>query len=427
MQKLRIDADTWAALNQLLDEALDQPADTREAWIETLAPQFAALKPRLRALLSRAAQIESDDALNTLPKFELEPGALAQAPGREDQPGDEIGLYRLLRELGSGGMGVVWLAERTDGLINRPVALKLPHGAWKRAGLAERMAREREILASLAHPNIAHLYDAGITADGQPYLAIEFVEGVRIDVYCRERQLDVRSRLRLFLQVANAVAHAHAKLVVHRDLKPANILINTEGQVRLLDFGIAKLLDDGQTRETRFTEASGRALTPDYASPEQILGEPLTISTDIYSLGVVLYELLSGSRPYKLQRDSRGALEDAILQAEPSPPSSVADRNLKKIPARRSRHCRPQGAQEEARRTLRDRPRLAGRHQSLIRRPAGASAAGQPLVSRRKDSSAATSSRSPRRRRFFWQYWSAPGSPPGRRAWRWRNSGAPSR
>jgi serine/threonine-protein kinase len=279
----------------------------------------------------RAAQIETDDALNTLPKLELAPGDLAQAQGREDQPGDEIGLYRLLRELGSGGMGVVWLAERTDGLINRPVALKLPHGAWKRAGLAERMAGEREILASLAHPNIAHLYDAGITGDGQPYLAIEYVEGLRIDVYCRERNLDVRSRLRLFLQVANAVAHAHGKLVVHRDLKPANILINAEGQVRLLDFGIAKLLEDGQTRETRFTEASGRALTPDYASPEQILGEPLTISTDIYSLGVVLYELLSGVRPYKLQRESRGALEDAIVQVDPAPPSSVADRSSQKF------------------------------------------------------------------------------------------------
>jgi serine/threonine-protein kinase len=244
-------------------------------------------------------------------------------------------------------MGVVWLAERTDGLINRPVALKLPHGAWKRAGLAERMAGEREILASLAHPNIAHLYDAGITGDGQPYLAIEYVEGLRIDVYCRERNLDVRSRLRLFLQVANAVAHAHGKLVVHRDLKPANILINAEGQVRLLDFGIAKLLEDGQTRETRFTEASGRALTPDYASPEQILGEPLTISTDIYSLGVVLYELLSGSRPYKLQRDSRGALEDAILQAEPPPPSSVADQSSRKFLRGDLDTCRPQGAQEE--------------------------------------------------------------------------------
>ena len=141
-------------------------------------------------------------------------------------------------------------------------------------------------------------------------------------MYCRERHLDVRSRLRLFAQVANAVAYAHGKLVVHRDLKPANILVNAEGQVRLLDFGIAKLLDDGQARETRFTEASGRALTPDYASPEQILGEPLTIASDVYSLGVILYELLSGVRPYKLQRDSRGALEDAIVQAEPRLPAA---------------------------------------------------------------------------------------------------------
>ena len=331
MQKLQIDPGTWGALNLLLDEALDQPAELRDTWIENLAPQFAALKPRLRALLSRAAQIETGDELNTLPKLVLEPGDLAGAPGRGDQPGDEIGLYRLLRELGSGGMGVVWLAERTDGLINRPVALKLPHGAWKRAGLAERMAREREILASLAHPNIAHLYDAGITAEGQPYLAIEYVEGVRIDTYCHDRKLDVRARLRLFAQVANAVAYAHAKLVVHRDLKPANILITAEGQARLLDFGIAKLLDDGHARETRFTEAAGRALTPDYASPEQILDEPLTISSDVYSLGVVLYELLTGRRPYKLQRNSRGALEDAIVQAQPMAPSIGADQASRRL------------------------------------------------------------------------------------------------
>jgi serine/threonine protein kinase/TolA-binding protein len=326
MQKLQIDASTWTALNRLLDEALDQPAHEREGWIEKLAPEFAGVTPRLRALLSRAAQIETDDALNTLPKVELAPGDLEQVPTHRDQPGDEIGPYRLLRELGSGGMGVVWLAERTDGLIARPVALKLPHGAWKRAGLAERMTREREILATLTHPNIAHLYDAGLTAEGQPYLAIEYVEGVRIDVYCSEQHLDVKARLALFAQVAQAVAYAHGKLVVHRDLKPANILVNGEGQARLLDFGIAKLLDDGQIRETRFTEASGRALTPDYASPEQILGEPLTISSDVYSLGVVLYELVSGRRPYKLVRNSRGALEDAIVQAEPAAASAVADK-----------------------------------------------------------------------------------------------------
>jgi serine/threonine-protein kinase len=331
VQKFQIDAGTWATLDRLLDEALEQPTSQHEQWLANLAPDLHALRPRLRELLSRAGQIETGEFLHTLPRIELEPGEPATTPQPSEQPGAEIGAYRLVRELGSGGMGVVWLAERTDGLINRPVALKLPHGAWKRAGLAERMAREREILASLAHPNIAHLYDAGVTADGQPYLAIEYVEGVPIDVYCDERQLDVRARLRLFAQVVNAIAYAHGKLVVHRDLKPANILVSAAGQVRLLDFGIAKLLDEGQARETRLTELSGRALTPDYASPEQILGEPVTVATDVYSLGVVLYEVLSGQRPYKLQRDSRGALEDAILQAEPVPPSEVAESPWRKV------------------------------------------------------------------------------------------------
>jgi serine/threonine-protein kinase len=325
MQEPRIDATTWAALNRLLDEALDLPVPERAQWIETLASEFDGIKPRLRALLARGELAETGDFLNTLPKLDLAPGDLAQASARGEQPGDEIGAYRLLRELGSGGMGVVWLAERTDGLINRPVALKLPHGAWKRAGLAERMAREREILATLTHPNIAHLYDAGLTPDGQPFLAIEYVEGRRIDVYCSEQGLDVKARLKLFAQVAKAVAYAHGKLVVHRDLKPANILVSADGQARLLDFGIAKLLDEGQAKETRATELSGRALTPDYASPEQILGEPLTIASDVYSLGVILYELLSGHRPYKLQRDSRGALEDAIVAADPAQPSDAAD------------------------------------------------------------------------------------------------------
>jgi eukaryotic-like serine/threonine-protein kinase len=147
MQKFQIDASTWTTLNRLLDEALEQPAAQLPQWLDELAPEFDAVKPRLNELLSRSGLIESGEFLHTLPKFELEPGDLASAPERAEQPGQEIGLYRLVRELGSGGMGVVWLAERIDGLIDRPVALKLPHGAWKRAGLAERMARERTILA----------------------------------------------------------------------------------------------------------------------------------------------------------------------------------------------------------------------------------------------------------------------------------------
>jgi eukaryotic-like serine/threonine-protein kinase len=333
MQKVQIDVATWATLNRLLDEALEHPVAQLPQWLDDLAPQFDGLKPRLRELLSRTGLLETDEFLHTLPKFELEPGDEAAAPARAEQPGQEIGPYRLVRELGSGGMGVVWLAERTDGLIDRPVALKLPHGAWKRAGLAERMARERAILAALTHPNVAHLYDAGLASDGQPYLAIEYIEGRRIDVFCDAHSLDVKARLRLFAQVADAVAYAHGKLIVHRDLKPANILVSADGRVKLLDFGIAKLLEDGETRETRVTELSGRALTPDYASPEQLRGEPLTIASDVYSLGVVLYEMLCGQRPYKLARASRCALEDAILQAEPPAPSSVA-------PAARRRELR---------------------------------------------------------------------------------------
>jgi eukaryotic-like serine/threonine-protein kinase len=333
MQKFQIDPGTWVTLNRLLDEALEQPAAQLPQWLEDLPPEFDGLKPRLSELLARTGLVETGEFLRTLPKFELEPGDLAGVPARGEQAGQEIGLYRLVRELGSGGMGVVWLAERTDGLIDRPVALKLPHGAWKRAGLAERMARERAILAALTHPNVAHLYDAGLASDGQPYLAIEYVEGRRIDVYCDAHSLGIKARLRLFAQVADAVAYAHGKLIVHRDLKPANILVSADGRVKLLDFGIAKLLEGGETRETRFTELSGRALTPDYASPEQLRGEPLTIASDVYSLGVVLYELLCGQRPYKLTRDSRGALEDAILQAEPSAPSGV-------VPSARRRELR---------------------------------------------------------------------------------------
>jgi len=326
MSKLEIDARTWAELNQLLDSALDRPAAERAEWIEMLAAPYEALKPRLRDLLARTDPGGDGTFLATLPKFEPDADDSDGADASSDQPGDQVGPYRLLRELGHGGMGTVWLAERSDGLIERPVALKLPHGASKRAGLALRMARERRILAALTHPNIARLYDAGLTAEGRPFLAIEYVEGRQIDDYCRERQLDLKSRLRLFAQVARGVAYAHTKLVVHRDLKPANILVTSDGQVRLLDFGIAKLLDEGEAEGAQLTEFAGRALTPAYASPEQILGDPLTIASDVYSLGVILYELLAGRRPYNPKRDSRGALEDAIVQEEPAPPSVVADR-----------------------------------------------------------------------------------------------------
>ena len=331
-----LDPAHWAQLRRLLDEALQQAPVRRETWIESLPAPDAALVPRLRALLAHAQALEEGHdgsattgpspadlaarLLHTLPKVEtvqfagLPPAAPAQ----------RVGPYRLLHELGSGGMARVWLAERVDMLHGRRVALKLPHGAWRQAGLAERLQREREILATLEHPNIARLYDAGVADDGQPYLALEHVEGERIDVHCQREQLDVRARLRLFLQVAGAVTHAHAKLVVHRDLKPSNILVTRAGEVKLLDFGIAKLLDQGLTADTALTQQAGRALTPDYAAPEQIQGRPLGTAADIYALGVVLFELLCDVRPYRLKRDTQAALEEAILHAEVPRPSSVA-------------------------------------------------------------------------------------------------------
>jgi len=348
--EFKFDDQTWSELSRLLDEVLDLPHSERQTWLSAMAANYQDQQPRLWNILTRAAQVETQDFLNAPPKI----GAPKDADGvnrsaQTGNAGESIGPYRLVRELGSGGMGAVWLAERTDGLVNRLVALKLPHRSFiaRHAELAERMAREREILATLNHPNIATMYDAGIDSQGQPYLALEYVEGEPIDRYCDSRALSVGERLKLFTQVANAVAHAHAKLIVHRDLKPSNILVTAmdggngrnagaissqteDGQVRLLDFGIAKLLDDG-VNPSNLTEVSARALTPDYASPEQITGEPISTASDIYSLGVILYELLAGARPYNLKRDSRGALEDAILQMDPQKPSDVADATKRRL------------------------------------------------------------------------------------------------
>ncbi|HPF24999.1 MAG TPA: serine/threonine-protein kinase [Steroidobacteraceae bacterium] len=328
MLGLDLDSEGVLTLNRLLDEVLDRPPAERAGWLESLPPQWQRFKPHLQDLLARSAAVETADFLNTMPKFAA-PSATADATGFGAPVADAlVGPYRLLREVGQGGMGAVWLAERADGLIQRQVALKLPHGSWALTGLAERMARERQILATLDHRNIAKLFDAGLTSQGQPYLALEYVAGRPIDQYCAraadDEPLGLAVRLRLFLQVAYAVAYAHNKLAIHRDLKPANILVTPDGGVRLLDFGIAKLLEGGEAKESRLTELSGRAMTPDYASPEQISGESLTVASDVYSLGVILFELLTGERPYRLARDSRGALEDAILQSEPARPSEVA-------------------------------------------------------------------------------------------------------
>ena len=311
---------SWQAFSTLLDRALELPPSERLAWLEALGAEHEPLKPALRSVLQRSAGVEAHDWLDTLPHTSAAATAPDDSPLR---PNALVGPYRLLRELGVGGMGAVWLAERADGTLKRQVALKLPRATWTR-GLAERMARERDILASLEHPNIARLYDAGTDAQGRPFLALEYVEGKPIDLYCRERALNTKARLALLLQVARAVAFAHSRLVIHRDLKPSNILVTADGQVRLLDFGIAKLMEGDRTQETQLTQLAGQALTLDYASPEQIRGEQIGTASDVYSLGVVSYELLAGAKPYKLKRPSAAQLEEAIAAIDAPLASAIA-------------------------------------------------------------------------------------------------------
>ena len=320
---LKVSAATWNALSQLLDEAFNLEPAARAVWLAELAESQPQLAPTVRKMLAAYTSSETDDFLARSPRLA---SLLNESRLTALTAGARVGPYRLKRELGAGGMADVWLAERADGAFTRDVALKLPITSRLRRDLAERFARERDILARLEHPHIARLYDAGVSEDGLPYLAMEYVDGLPITEYCDAHKLDIAARLRLFAQVLDAVQFAHASLIIHRDLKPSNILVTAAGEVRLLDFGIAKLLAENETAlETQLTQMAGRAMTPDYASPEQIKGESLTIATDVYSLGVVLYELLAGCRPYRLKVQSPAQLENAILVAEPQRLSAAVD------------------------------------------------------------------------------------------------------
>jgi eukaryotic-like serine/threonine-protein kinase len=309
----------WPQLSLLLDDALALPQDERAAWLDRLSisqPEAAALEGTLRRLLASHADAEF---LHTLPRM-TQPAA---QDARTLAAGTLIGPWQLVREIGAGGMGTVWLAERADRQIKRPVALKLPQSSWA-PGLSERLARERDILASLDHPHIARLYDAGLDEVGRPWLALEFVSGRPIDAHVREQALGLRERIALVLQVAAAVSYAHSRSVLHRDLKPANIMVSAEGQVRLLDFGVAKLMQGGQSHTSDLTLKAGRALTPAYASPEQLRGEPLAAASDQYSLAVVAFELLAGALPYDAPRGNAAALQQAIAAGELLRCSAVA-------------------------------------------------------------------------------------------------------
>jgi serine/threonine-protein kinase len=324
----RIDTARWQLVSPLLDELLDADEIQRAARLARIRRDDPALGDEVATLLARQAAIETSDFLE---------GSALRFAGATSLAGQVVGSYTLERPLGQGGMGAVWLARRSDGRFEGKAAVKFLNLALLGRGGVERFEREGSVLARLAHPNIAHLIDAGVTAGGQPYLVLEYVEGEAIDRWCDAHRLDIKARLRLFLDVIAAVAHAHGKLILHRDLKPSNILVTTDGRVKLLDFGIAKLLDDQQPGPaTELTQLAGRAFTPEYAAPEQAQGEDVTMATDVYALGVLLYVLLTGAHPTAATAATPIERLRALIEAEPVRLSDSALRIEPVVAARRA-------------------------------------------------------------------------------------------
>jgi eukaryotic-like serine/threonine-protein kinase len=311
-------AQLLATLSPLLERALDMAPQERAAWLAELGQEHPGVAQELKTLLEQESELETRGFLQE---------GVWRNPESLTQPlaGRRVGAYTLARPIGQGGMGTVWLAARSDGRYEGEVAVKLLNLALLDPVGSERFRREGEALARLTHPNIARLIDAGVTGDGQPFLVLEHVAGTRIDRYCDEHGLPLPQRIGLFEQVLAAVAHAHANLIVHRDLKPSNILVTADGTVKLLDFGIAKLLVEqpGSTARTELTEAGGRPFTPEYAAPEQVTGGVITTGTDVYGLGVLLYLLLAGSHPTGPGDLSRAERLRAIVETEPPRLSSA--------------------------------------------------------------------------------------------------------
>ena len=320
-----LDPERWRRLSTILDGALDLPSEARARYLDLACGGDAELRREVEDLL--AAEASAGPFLETPAGERSAPlvAEMVQHLGEAEAPpaGRLVGAYRLLAELGEGGMGTVHLAERADGQFEQRVAIKL-----LRHGLESREARrlflqERQILARLEHPAIARLLDGGVTEQGVPYFVMELVEGRPVATYCEEEQLGIEARLRVFLEICDAAQYAHRNLVVHRDLKPSNVLVDPAGRVKLLDFGIAKLLAESDDT-TPATRTLVQAMTPEYAAPEQVRGDVVTTATDVYALGVLLYELLTGARPYRVTGATRGELERAILEQEPLRPSARA-------------------------------------------------------------------------------------------------------
>jgi eukaryotic-like serine/threonine-protein kinase len=382
----------WQRVAAILDEALDLEAAARPGFLARACAGDARLLSEVDALLAREGALAGflEDGASAAAGATLE--AAIEASIAE---GMRIGAYRVVREIGRGGMGCVFLAERHDGLFERHAALKVLRPAVHDDETTARFDAERRLLAGLEHDGVARLIDAGVLDSGEPYIITEYVAGQPIDEYCRQGQLRLPERLALFGAVIDAVHHAHEHRVVHRDLKPSNILVTGDGRVKLIDFGIADV--PGRVPAERSgarRRPDRRWLTPSYASPEQVIGEVVTTSTDVYQLGVVLYELLCGRRPFAAHESDIRALERAILQAEPVPPSrvvavagqridgdldAIVARALGKRPATRYATARALG--DDIERYLAGAPVLAAagtlryRCRKLVRRHRAASAA----------------------------------------------------
>jgi serine/threonine-protein kinase len=318
-----IDEIRWKVLSPWLDRALEMAPQERPGWLSELGRDDPGLAGELAALL------EESDALAREGFLE---GPSPAPP--VSLSGQILGAWTLEAPIGQGGMGTVWSARRTDGRYEGRAAVKLLHMALLGRAGEERFRREGSILARLAHPHIARLIDAGLSSLGQPYLVLEYVEGEPVNAHCDARKLDVTARLGLFLDVLAAVGNAHSHLVVHRDLKPSNVLVDRTGQVKLLDFGIAKLLEDeSPPGEATLTREGGRALTPAFAAPEQVLGKPITTATDVYSLGILLYLLLTGLHPAGEDTLSPAELLKAAVDTRPQRPSAAVASARSRAPA----------------------------------------------------------------------------------------------
>ena len=316
------DLSTWERIEPILEYALDLPPRDRAIYLAAACNGDSAMRVRIEGIISAGEDphglLERSIADVAGPlMLELDPPMPAAISA-----GAMFGPWRIVRELGHGGMGDVFLAERADGQFAQTAALKLVRrGREHDPLLIRRFLEERRILASLAHPNVARLLDGGVTAASLPWFAMEYVVGRPLDLYCDEQDLDIAQRLALMEQGLGAVAYAHRNLLVHRDLKPGNIFVTDDGQVKLLDFGIAKLLGEENIADPGLTIGYHKMMTPEYAAPEQVRGEPVTTATDIYALGAVLYELITGQRAHRFDKRSAAEIERVVCETEPESPS----------------------------------------------------------------------------------------------------------